>query len=263
MTKINKQSPVAQNARKDQYTPSHKSMSFDIEGHSRACDSLIMRKEHVLIGISPFNSRFSTFYVSQLLSWAHAYFSEVDILLPDEKYTTLLLTASGIPQTKAERKVRKELNRHRKRIEQNLEALGESADLTRIIDFSDYQSNPIYKNLMWSAIESYKSNKIFRMACNEMSLQAIRGRLAATVNTHNALRVSEAQINIAVPYIFAEIPFYVDTPRILGKQSSILAYHRPWPIGDAIFSEITPLRINPQQGHGIIRTNHHHTEKTI
>jgi len=255
------QNHALQNTKNNQNTPSQEPMLFDIKGHSQACNNLIMRKEHVLVGISPFNSRFSTHYVSRLLVWAHAYFSDVDVLIPDEKYTALLLIASGIPQIKAERKARKELNRHRKRIEQNLKTLGTSANFTRIIDFSDYQSNPIYKELMGSAIESYKNNEAFRTACEKMSLQAIRGRLAATVNTHDSLQVSETQVNMAVPYIFAEIPFYVDTPRILGKQSSILAYHRPWPIGDVMFSENMSLKINPQQGHGIIQTNRHYTEK--
>ncbi len=48
------------------------------------------------------------------------------------------------------------------------------------------------------------------------------------------------------------MPFYLSTPELLGVSTSILAYHRAWPIGDALLAGEFPLRIDQRQGHGIV-----------
>lgn len=59
-------------------------------------------------------------------------------------------------------------------------------------------------------------------------------------------------LRLAVPYIFAEMPFYLSSAELIGVPSSILAYHRLWPIGTGLFAGQFPLLVNPAQGHGIV-----------
>ncbi len=71
-------------------------------------------KQHVMIGVSPFNSRFSEKYITELIYWCAKKFDSIDILLPDIESAMLLILASGATKIKAERKTKKELNRIRR-----------------------------------------------------------------------------------------------------------------------------------------------------
>lgn len=221
---------------------------FEIHGHSSQCSSVIDRKEHLLIGISPFNSRFSPNYVESLLNWGLKTFSQVDILLPDENSAAALLTATGDSPNKAARKARKELNRHRRALERIFSRIGERSSRTRVIDFSDYFHHKKYTAIKTIAQETFQTCEKFRAACLNMSLQAIRGRTKVIGSQSEDLEACKA----AVSYIFAELPFYLCTAELLEANTSVLAYHRKWPIGDALMAGEFPFSVDPRQGHGIV-----------
>ncbi|WP_083859174.1 tRNA-dependent cyclodipeptide synthase [Bartonella florencae] len=87
--------------------------SFSIRGQSKNCSRLIAMKQHLMIGISPFNSRFSEKYITELICWSAKKFKDIDILLPDIESAMLLILSSRSTKTKAESKTKKELNRIR------------------------------------------------------------------------------------------------------------------------------------------------------
>lgn len=223
---------------------------FAIRGHTRRCDALIAKREHLLVGISPFNSRFSPSYVNALLAWGSSQFSKVDVLLPNEEHATRLLLATGVLPGKAIRKTRKELTRHRRFIRQALDRLGVCAQKVRIFDFSDFGTHPAYLRLHSQVSEAFSRCDKFRTACESMSRQAIHGRARGVAL--DATAAEDAHVRVAIPYIFAEMPFYLNSAEMIGVTSSILAYHRPWPIGTGLFSGQFPLRISANQGHGIV-----------
>lgn len=226
--------------------------TFAIRGHSHRCASLIALREHLLIGISPFNSRFSPAYVDALLTWGIESFSRIDVLLPDEEHTAMLLLATSIPVGKAMRKTRKELNRHRNNLQRILNRLGERAASTRVFYFSDFFDHPEYQRLRALVLETYERCEAFRNACANMSRQAIHGRVQGVYGSSGVTSDDAHNIEIAIPYIFAEMPFYLGTPEFMGVPSSIFAYHRAWPIGDALWAGHFPLTVNKNQGHGIL-----------
>lgn len=78
---------------------------------SRNCEKIYKNKTHILLGISPFNSKFSQNYIHQLIDWSSKNFKNVTVLLAGDEAKNLL-EALGTPTTKAERKVRKEIRRH-------------------------------------------------------------------------------------------------------------------------------------------------------
>ncbi|OWO79213.1 hypothetical protein B5C26_21880 [Photorhabdus luminescens] len=53
---------------------------------------MIQRGDHALVGISPFNSRFSKDYVMDLIQWSSHYFRQVDILCCDITRNTVTYT---------------------------------------------------------------------------------------------------------------------------------------------------------------------------
>ncbi|PIT69750.1 tRNA-dependent cyclodipeptide synthase [Bartonella tribocorum] len=224
--------------------------SFSIRGQSENCSRLIAMKQHIMIGISPFNSRFSERYITELIYWGAKKFNSIDILLPDIESAMLLVLASGASKAKAERKTKKELNRIR-RILYNIQSFNNLEKLFRILDFSQYKQNENYKTLKSKAINLYKKNQDFSSLCTKMSIQAV-GHRAKSVGLSTEEIAGFETTDISIEYIFDEIPFYVNTPSLLNIESSVLAYHREWPVGELLLSGKTPLYVDKQQGHGIV-----------
>lgn len=212
---------------------------FVIKGHSDRCSSIISSRDHILIGISPFNSRFSPNYVGQLLTWAHSEFKKVDILLPDEDHAALLLIATTQHTGKSARKVRKELNRHRRVINSTLDILGDKAGQTQTFEFCDFIGHRGYQSLYSLAANAYEESATFRAACIDMSLHAIRGRQQGT-SSGRCESTAEMQLEKVTPYVLAELPFYLGTPDFIPVASSVFAYHRVWPIGQQLWEKNSP-----------------------
>jgi len=217
------------------------------------CARILAAKDHVLLGISPFNSLFSEEYIEKLFVWASYQFETFSVLLPSEIETSFLLQATSKSETVARRKTRHQLARNLKAIERVMNALGLSKSAIKIIRFSDFYNNSNYQRLMAEAADLFKSNGNFRNLCLKMSLQAIQGRLKAVSN--NEQGITQEQLHIAAKYIFAEIPFFINSPLLLNLESSLLVYHKPWLIGDSIYAnEYSSLTVNPNQGYLIIES---------
>lgn len=223
---------------------------FFIKGQTRRCAALIERREHVLVGISPFNSRFSEDYVISLLNWARRNFLQVDVLLPDPSSASLLLIGSGDAEGKALRKARKEVSRHRRFVARAADILEKRGNI-RIVEFADCACFDSYLSIRASVERAYEECEMFRSACLHMSSMAIQGRLRG-VEKRASTYEGTTRVDAAVRYIAMELPFYLNTPEILNVGSSVLAYHRQWPIWEALASGGSPLSIDPRQAHGIV-----------
>lgn len=235
----------------NKFTDTESKLNISLSGYSENCKALIKRGDHILVGISPFNSRFSASYVNSTLEWAHLNFRKVDILLPDEKHAAMLFSGLTESPNKVNRKVRKELNRHHRSIERSLQDLGDVASTTTVIKFCDFFEAPDYKKIYNSILDTFDNSEKFRNACFDMSSQAISGKQAD--RKWDGANVDKKTIEAATPYIFVELPFYLDTPALIGERSSVFAYHRVWPIGKKIWEGAFPLRISTNQGHGIFK----------
>lgn len=115
---------------------------------SRNCEKIYKNKTHILLGISPFNSKFSQNYIHQLIDWSSKNFKNVTVLLAGDEAKNLL-EALGTPTTKAERKVRKEIRRHFRFSEEVLRKNGREID---IYTFSDFKNNKIYNEVYQNVI---------------------------------------------------------------------------------------------------------------
>lgn len=225
---------------------------FELKGETENCKALVARREHLLIGISPFNSRFSPEYVESLVDWAHSNFARIDILLPSEDDAARLLLASGVAPSKAAQKARKEIGRHLRSAHSAVVKAGADSSTVRVFQFSDFREDANYLAMRARVQEAFHQSDEFRNACLLMTRQAVDGRRNGVADNSFAPAPTHEQISRAVPYIFAEIPFYLDTPALIGVESSILAYHRPWSIGAGLFAGVFPLRVSPAQGYGVL-----------
>ncbi|MBY4226842.1 tRNA-dependent cyclodipeptide synthase [Rhodococcus fascians] len=226
-------------------------VDFGVRPQTATCAAVLDRRQHAFLGISPFNSRFSDDYVLRLARWAARQFDKFDFLLPDEESTSLLLRATGTAQGRALRKSRQQLARNARAISAALDHLDvkSTASPSGIVRFTDVSDNWTYRCARALCQLTYETDQQFHQACLDMADQAIRGRVRASTAEENAAPVN---VELAVPYLFAELPFFLNTPSLIGVESSMLVYHREWPIGDAIFAGDYPFSVAPDQGYLIV-----------
>ncbi|MER2471627.1 tRNA-dependent cyclodipeptide synthase [Photorhabdus laumondii] len=226
------------------------SLSFTVQGETSHCDQIIQKSDHALIGISPFNSRFSKDYVVDLIQWSSHYFRQVDILLPCEREASRLLVASGIDNVKAIKKTQREIRRHLRNLDYVISTETLKSKQIRVIQFSDFALNHDYQSLKTQVENAFNESESFKKSCLDMSFQAIKGRLKGTGQYFGPIDLQ--LVYKALPYIFAEIPFYLNTPRLLGVKYSTLLYHRPWSIGKGLFNGSYPIQVADKQSYGIV-----------
>lgn len=211
---------------------------------TRNCGEIFKRRRHVLLGISPFNSRFSDDYIYRLVGWATSQFHDVAVLLAGQEAVNLL-EALGAPKAKAERKVKKEVSRNRRSAERALQEHG--GNPAAIYTFSDFTDQDVYRRMCQEVKNTYFEQAHFRKACLEMSHAAILGRARGTQSTID--NVTDDMLDIAVEYVIAELPFFIGAPEILGIEETLLAYHRPWRLGEQISRGEFAVRMRPNQGY--------------
>ncbi|WP_235201095.1 tRNA-dependent cyclodipeptide synthase [Photorhabdus aegyptia] len=226
------------------------STSFTVQGETSRCDQIIQKGDHALVGISPFNSRFSKDYVMDLIQWSSHYFRQIDILLPCEREASRLLIASGTENAKAIKKTQREIRRHLCNLDYVISIAMLKNKQIRVIQFSDFALNHDYQSLKTQVENAFNESESFKKICIDMSFQAIKGRLKGTGQYFGLIDLQ--LVYKALPYIFAEIPFYLDTPLLLGVKYSTLLYHRPWPIGKGLFNGSYPIQIGDRQSYGIV-----------
>ncbi|AWM19356.1 tRNA-dependent cyclodipeptide synthase [Bacillus inaquosorum] len=225
-----------------------KPVDFTAESLTQNCREIFERRRHVLVGISPFNSRFSEDYIYRLIGWATAEFKSVSVLLAGHEAANLL-EALGTPRGKAERKVRKEVSRNRRFAERALAAHG--GDLKAIHTFSDFTENKAYQLMRQEVEHAFFEQPHFRHACLDMSREAMIGRARGIGLMME--EVSEDMLNLAVEYVIAELPFFIGAPDILEVEETLLAYHRPWKLGEKISNHEFSIRMRPNQGYLIVQ----------
>ncbi|MCW8175243.1 tRNA-dependent cyclodipeptide synthase [Verminephrobacter aporrectodeae subsp. tuberculatae] len=223
---------------------------FEIFGETPRCNEIIALRQHILVGVSPFNPKFSVSYIASLIQWAFRHFTTVDVLLPCEENAARLIEATGSTPKKAQKKTKREIQRHLRTLDFLAEQCSGAGRKFRVIQFSDFATNEFYKKSKAEVITAFNDCSEFRFSCMEMSRKAICGRLRGVGG--DIQDISEKRIFTALPYIFAEIPFYINTPLLLGVSHSVLAYHRPWFIGTGLFAGHFPLRVHKNQAYGIV-----------
>ncbi|WP_342720008.1 tRNA-dependent cyclodipeptide synthase (plasmid) [Bacillus paramycoides] len=221
---------------------------FSSQPLSTNCAEILKRSKHAIIGISPFNSRFSDEYINRLIEWALHTFDDVSVLLAGKEAANLL-EALGTPKGKAERKVRKEVSRNRRSAEKALKEHG--GNVNAIHTFSDFNDNNAYNCMRAEAEHTFLSETHFRNACLEMSYAAILGRARGT--NIDIDQISNDMLNIAVEYVIAELPFFIGGAEILGAQETVLIYHKPWELGEQIVRNDFSIKMKPNQGYLMVQ----------
>jgi cyclo(L-tyrosyl-L-tyrosyl) synthase len=181
-------------------------------------ENTVPTKNHALIGVSPFNSFFSESLLGNLLSWGLKSFNDMHVFIPT-KISTYTFLALGYPENRARIKTKKQDSYLTNKVLRAFMSHGfsESEARARIVSLDDLNTNEEYLKIYKRCQDAFEHNLTFRNGCLSTSKWILSDK--EKVNS-----ISEDSLNIAVQYFLAELPLFLDTPKILNISSSFFVY---------------------------------------
>lgn len=154
----------------------------------------------------------------------------------------------GYSSTKANRKVRKEINRQIRFCEDELIKCNRQVT-NRIYRFSDFRKNKFYVNTYKHVKKVFETDNNFKNSCMKMSLQALKTKKESSKNNSE---ITDEILEYAAQYVLAELPFFLNASPILDRQETLLAYHTEWELGLQIVNSNFNLKMEDNQGYIIL-----------
>ncbi|MER5636860.1 tRNA-dependent cyclodipeptide synthase [Kitasatospora sp. NPDC002227] len=215
---------------------------FEALPYSGRCQGIWQRGDHLLIGVSPGNSYFSHQRIAELVLWSCELFGSVDIVYADLQVAAQFAAAGYTPENAA-RRAAKEIKTTRRRIDRGLELAAVPG--VRVRALSEFQDDPVYRRLHRATLDALAADQEFRAATEGMARSFLTAKLGA--------EVPPAALAAGVDYIAAELPFFLDTPSLLGVPSSVACYHVELPLTPVLFGRQEGLRAAAGQAYAVIR----------
>ena len=177
---------------------------------------VLQTHEHALIGVSTFNSYFSQENMEKLFCWAQQSFNNFNVCVMDEA-SIFNLMAMGYDKKEALKKTKRNDKYLYNKIIRSLTSLGFSLDQSqrKILHYSYLSKSTPYLKIYNKCVNLFNNNVNYTNDC----LNATKLMLADKVNN-----LDEDKLDLAVKYLLAELPFWYDTPYILGINSSTFIY---------------------------------------
>jgi len=178
------------------------------------------KKPFALIGISPFNSYFSIEQILKIIYWIDREFDDFAIFIPDRisKYT---LEALGYNKQRIHQKIRKQDNYTENKIKKAISLFLENKQSNKKIDIINISSlidKENFQSVYRQCIDLFNTSKNFRNGCLETTEWILYNK--ATNDS-----IDYFTKNIAVQYLLYELPFMINSPKILGVNSCTFVYH--------------------------------------
>ncbi|WP_409234916.1 tRNA-dependent cyclodipeptide synthase [Streptomyces sp. PA5.6] len=210
-------------------------------------EGVIRDGNHALFGVSTGNSYFSRRRLADAMAWAAERFAAVDVVYADVALEAML-EAFGYEPPAARRSVAKQLRGMRRRISGACDDIGTAAEKVRARPLSGFLDEPGYREVRARTRSALRTDVGLRAAQDTTAYRFLSSRLGP----HGM--PEPAQVRAALAYVEAELPFFIDTPRILGVASSVHCYHSVLPLGHLLFGGDRPRGLRPadNQGYAIV-----------
>ncbi|MEU9097320.1 tRNA-dependent cyclodipeptide synthase [Streptomyces sp. NPDC048361] len=219
--------------------------AFTVQPFTRSCHQIWDEGDHVLIGVSPGNSYFSAGRITDLVRWASARFTRIDIVYAD-LHVAELFGALGYDPEHAARRALKEVKAVRRRVLRGVEEADAPGTQVGVHGLSEFAGNPVYELLHRRVRHFLATDPGFRAACERMAAHFLSTKAGDPA-------ASAEQLSACLDYISAELPFFLDTPGILGVPSSVSSYHVPIPLTDLLYAKGGGLRASRNQAYAVVR----------
>ncbi|MEU5977625.1 tRNA-dependent cyclodipeptide synthase [Streptomyces sp. NPDC047315] len=215
------------------------------------CRRLLHEADHLLIGVSPGNGYFSIPTLTRMFRWAHTTFRQVDVIVPDRSLASNY-RAQGYPDKAAHKKARAEVSCVRRRIRRAWERSEIPEEHQRTHLLSDLARSDAYERLHQRVRDALTTDERIHAVCRNLSARAVPVAAADSAEdggtNASATDTDGDATALALEYLIDELPFFMDTPSIIGVPSSLVSYHAPVGFADLLYTEDGPLHAAPNQG---------------
>ncbi|QKW33970.1 tRNA-dependent cyclodipeptide synthase [Actinomadura sp. NAK00032] len=218
---------------------------YETEPLSAECARALRRPEHVCIGVSPFNSYFSTARLASLARWAATAFAGFHFFVPDE-ITAYTFEALGYPAGRARQKAHRQSKYTHNKIRTALSSAGVPDAADRVLSMVRLNANARYQELFDQAAGLFEDSAEFREACLEATRWVLEHKLPDGDATPEQLRSG-------VRYFLAELPMFAGSGYIVGASHSVFAYHQRVRFLERFFNRELEWSPRPGQGFLIVR----------
>lgn len=205
---------------------------------------LLTEQVHACLGISPFNSYFTTERITELTAWALDTFTAVHLFVPDVP-AAVTLQALGYTQERAAAKARRQARYLRNKICRALASLGVTGPEAMILDWAVLSQNTRYQESLDATYEAFASDEQFAGTCVEASRWVLQGRL----EPHE---ITATRLETAVDYLLAELPLFLDTAAIVGRPASVFCYHQSTGFLERLYARELPMKPADRQGFVVV-----------
>lgn len=211
------------------------------------CTSVLEKKEHICIGVSPFNSLFKEEYLDSLIRHCKTNYQSFHLFIPDEA-TVYTLLALGYDRDRAEKKTKKQVRWLKNKVIKALRANGisELEVNSYLLDGKTLMKNSAFQEELATVHEYFEKDEAFRKHCLEASRWVLENHLPPE-------EMTEDRLKIAVKYFLYELPLFAATPKIVGTSSSVFCYHQSIDFHKNLYSRQFPYRPSAGQGYGVIQ----------
>lgn len=223
--------------------PSLAESAVDITPFGSNSEDVLERRDHALFGVSTGNSYFSRRRLAKALSWAAANFSAVDVVYAD-MHLESMCEALGYGRVEARRSAGKQIRGVKRRIKGALEDIGRAAVKVRVRPLSAFSGEPAYSEVRERTREALRLDAELCAARDGMARNFLGKRLGPGSSP------SAAQMQASLDYVDAELPFFIDSPRILSVPSSVHCYHALLDLGRLLFRDSRQRGLRPVENQG-------------
>ncbi|MEN2417500.1 tRNA-dependent cyclodipeptide synthase [Streptomyces rimosus] len=227
---------------------SRSAVTFRVRPFTDRCERIQRRGDHALIGVSTNNSYFSAERLTALVHWAQGKFRAVDIIVADLHIDTVLSAEGAAPESVG-RRARRRVTDVRRRIRKAVDAASPDGPRPGSHLLSDFQHNAVYQRLRADVDKALREDREFANACHDMIRlhllsrpQAADGNGFGGVGDEPEDPTEHTRIQAGLQYLGGELPFFLDTPSILGVPSSVSCYHLFTPILGPLYLRKNGLR---------------------
>lgn len=216
---------------------------------SETCHKNYQLRAHACFGISPFNSYFSEERIRELALWGKSQFKSMHFFVPDvpSSYT---LEALGYTPEKAAWKARRQCQYLHNKIHRALTSAGflDTQACEMVINWEILSTNERYLALYDEIQNRFETDELFQADCIEASRWVLERRVP------EGQSLTQEMLKSAVRYLLTEIPLFLDTVGIVGKEASVFCYHQRVQFLDDLFNRKLPIQPSVGQGFVVIES---------
>ncbi|WP_327234052.1 tRNA-dependent cyclodipeptide synthase [Streptomyces sp. NBC_01317] len=205
---------------------------FRVEGLDLRSPRLAERYGTLVLGLSPFNSFYSTQTVTDLCQSAAVSFSDVHVVLPGAPESALRYISAGKAPRHAVQRSKRVIHNMRNVARRALADCGMADTDSRVHVMTRFASHPRYQKSRARIETAYRTQTPMREAVHAMT----RTALATSLDSEPTW----AQIESNTRYIFAEAPLLLDAAGMLARPSALFVYHRRVPLYDVVAAGQVP-----------------------